>query len=341
MVQSCPKWSIMVLCGLILSNMVHMLTIELSKWVQHNQVSWSIYLKEQKQEAHGSLLLPDQKGLPMPTVMTAPVKLEVQGNQPQVRPPLIPDKTLHGSNPPLGERKQVEDSILIEKIRDIHNMKVPYYATKFEGRLAKLLGAIIYKNGFCESNLNDTEEIMSHLMNIHSALWGVITELCKQFNKNSKRMLYFINKANKNFKFLDSTKQDLPDEKIPVNFMMLYYTLTNLSNELKNVRKISDDLMFCNQELCFYFIRFFDQSEFPKHTKKKHEYVPIVGRTGFGIIQLKTSQHKCQLCDKIISLDLQALAVYLPQKFIQMHLPRKNISLDTAQKLMKNNFQKP
>ena len=44
MVHCCLKWSIMVLCGLKLSNIVHMLTIELSNWVQHNQVSWSIYL---------------------------------------------------------------------------------------------------------------------------------------------------------------------------------------------------------------------------------------------------------------------------------------------------------
>ena len=42
--HSCWKWSIMVLFGLILSNMGHMLTLNLSNCVQDNQVFLSVYL---------------------------------------------------------------------------------------------------------------------------------------------------------------------------------------------------------------------------------------------------------------------------------------------------------
>ena len=44
MIKNGPKWSNMVLYDLIWSNMVQIISLRSSKWVRHNQVSWSSFL---------------------------------------------------------------------------------------------------------------------------------------------------------------------------------------------------------------------------------------------------------------------------------------------------------
>ena len=43
MIKKIPKWSNIVKYDLIWSYMVHMSSLKSSKWVQHNQVSWSCF----------------------------------------------------------------------------------------------------------------------------------------------------------------------------------------------------------------------------------------------------------------------------------------------------------